>query len=82
MLKACRCYDLAWQTAPPRHAHPATRNMNSPSSPGTKGPEDGRRLRIRTRYACCSLGLGTKRISTRFSNAEAMRRSMAKEWPS
>ena len=74
--------ELMWQTTPPRHASPAACNMNSPSSPATKRPEDGRWLPIRIRYVCRSLGLGTKRISTRFSNAAAMRRSMAKEWPS
>ena len=72
--------DHMWKTAPPQHAHLRARNLISPIA--TTGPEDGRWLPIRIRYACCSLGLGTKRISTRFSNAEAMRRSIAKEWPS
>ena len=30
-------------------------------------------------YACCSLRPGKKRISTRFSSAEAMRRNISKE---
>ena len=69
-----------WKTAPLQHAHLRARNLISPTA--TTGPEDGRWLAIRIRYACCSLGLGTKRISMRFSNADAMRRSIAKEWPS
>ena len=49
MLKACRCYglataeiDLMWQTAPPRHAYPAARNMiNSPAKGLKWGGECG-----------------------------------------
>jgi len=67
---------------PASHAHPPARNLSFPKSSATKGPEEDRWLAIRIRYACCSLGLGTKRISMRFSNADAMRRSIAKEWPS
>ena len=53
-----------------------------PQVSAAKRPEDGRSLATRIHYACCSLRLGSKRISTRFSNAAAMRRSMSKEWPS
>jgi hypothetical protein len=67
---------------PAPRVHPTARNVISPRSSATQGPEEGRWLPMRIRYACCSLGLGRKRISTRFSNAEAMRRSISKEWPS